>query len=204
MKNKNDMKLIMERWNRFSIQEEKQPSAPSSLSSEIVAELDALLQEQKQSTEIDEGIGDFLRGARAKFGKVGQAAALTTALASAFAAPGQAQAAEPTTSGVQTTQVQQQTPQTAQVSKERAQGFLGLLEDYIKEHGPTERMNISLKLAPLQQALYDIAHGKSAPIPEEFGEFLSAVGRHFDAAPQAQQASWTQHGANLQISSVGF
>jgi hypothetical protein len=205
MKNKNDMKLIMERWNRFSIQEGNQPSHNSAEQIDRFEKLDAALRRIKlsKSAQTNEGIGDFLKGAKAKLGKVGQAAALATTLAGAFAAPGQAHASEPTTPGVQTTQVQQQASQSAQVSEKEAQGLLGVLQEYIQSKSPADRMDLSLDLMPLQKALYEIAHGKEASIPSKFGDFMDSALQILNSASPQQQAEWTQYGATVNMSFAG-
>lgn len=126
------MKLIMERWNRFSIQEE------------------SVLAEQK--SEIDEG---FL-------GKALGAAALVAALLS----PGKAQAAEPTTPGVQTTQqVQGQvSPQAKQFVAKQELGKIAQSLGKIKELAssssidtPEEDASISKHRQDIEQSLKNLA-----------------------------------------------
>lgn len=167
MKN-NNMKLILERWDKFSKEQEG--------FNILTEELKKISNSQQTNVLLEEGLTDFLTGLKGKIGKAGQLAALITTLASAFAAPSVAHASEPTAAGSGTQTSQQVQAQEAKIDQTLAQVLLGYLNKYVESmDNPQEEMNLNLKLAPLLGALGTIAHGGQAQIPEEFGDFLGTA-----------------------------
>ena len=192
MKN-NNMKLIMENWNRYSKEQEGFRI--------LSEELEKISNSQQTSVLLEEGLTDFLTGLKGKIGKAGQLAALVTTLASAFAAPSVAHASEPTATGSETQTSQQVQAQETKVDQTLAQILLGYLNKYVESmDNPQEKMNVNLKLAPLLDALDTIADGGQAKIPEEFGSLIQKaidnLERNYDLK---DLKSLQQDGARIEI-----
>ena len=185
MKN-NNMKLILESWDRFAKEQEG--------FNILTEELKRISNSKQTSVLLEEGLTDFLTGLKGKIGKAGQLAALVTTLASAFAAPSVAHASEPTAAGSETQTSQQVQAQETKVDQTLAQILLGYLNKYVESmDNPQEKMNLNLKLAPLLDALDTIADGGQAQIPKQFGGFLETAIKNlgnydFDALKSLQDA----------------
>jgi len=189
----NNMKLIMENWNRYSKEQEGFRI--------LSEELEKISNSQQTSVLLEEGLTDFLTGLKGKIGKAGQLAALVTTLASAFAAPSVAHASEPTATGSETQTSQQVQAQETKVDQTLAQILLGYLNKYVESmDNPQEKMNVNLKLAPLLDALDTIADGGQAKIPEEFGSLIQKaidnLERNYDLK---DLKSLQQDGARIEI-----
>ena len=191
MKN-NNMKLIMENWNKYSKEQEG--------FNILTEELKKISNSQQTNVLLEEGLTDFLTGLKGKIGKAGQLAALVTTLASAFAAPSVAHASEPTAAGPEVQTAQQVQAQETKIDQTLAQVLLGYLNKYIESHdSPQEKMNLNLKLAPLLDALDTIADGGQAQIPKDFSGFLETAMKNLGSYNFDALKSLQQDGARIDI-----